>query len=446
MTHWIALLCDAADPATLQATGTWALQFSPRVALQEEAVLVEASSSLRLFGGEATLHQRLDPACSDDAAAIGIVRLAWAPTALASLAAVRAGMQACSLDMPTWAKLPLETLSAARPAAPMLARLGCQTLADILQLPRAGLVRRFGQPLVDALDRLQGRLPDALAWLIPPPTFVARHELPFRVEHAGALITGARRLLLALEGWLAARQAGVAAFTLFWQHDAMRSRGVAAGGSLTVRCATPTRSAARLEHLLSEHLRQITLAAPVGDLRLEASDIRALATDEASLLPRTAQAQTSGEASARERADALTRIAIRLGANRVLRPEVHADRRAEREIAWVPHDTPDDAQPADAGQGPIPPHWKDGQPRPAWRLPQPDRLPLVAGQPALDGKPLVLLAGPHRIEGGWWGPADTEGVQRDHWVARDSRCRLLWIYQEHSCTASPGPWFWQGLF
>lgn len=66
--RWIALqaciTCDSApaliDAAAAQrALGCIALGFTPRVALVDEAVLMEVADSLRLFGGLARLAQRL---------------------------------------------------------------------------------------------------------------------------------------------------------------------------------------------------------------------------------------------------------------------------------------------------------------------------------------------------------------------------------------------------
>ena len=64
---WSALrLPNTDDPpsptdAALQALAVWALQFTPRVAVAEEAVLLEVGASLRLFGGRAALRERLWP-------------------------------------------------------------------------------------------------------------------------------------------------------------------------------------------------------------------------------------------------------------------------------------------------------------------------------------------------------------------------------------------------
>jgi protein ImuB len=182
------------------ALGIWALQFTPRVALQEGAVLAEVSASARLFGG----LERLCQCMQHGAAELG-ARVAWAPTGLAALALVRHGggrvpeeALASRLDA-----LPLQAMTAVGQHQATLARVGCRTLGQVRRLPRGGLVRRFGAPLLAALDQAYGLRPEAYDWITLPPTFQARLELMARVEHAPALLFGARRLLVQMAGWLA---------------------------------------------------------------------------------------------------------------------------------------------------------------------------------------------------------------------------------------------------
>ena len=113
---------------------------------------------------------------------------------------------------------------------------------------------------------------------------------------------------------------------------------------------------------------------------------------------------------------------------------------------------------------------------PTWLLRQP--LPLGVqpdGQPCHHG-PLRLLAGPHRIETGWWpdpatsrggglarpdafagtesGPVEQAGspaAARDYYIAQNPAAELLWIYRERATAAGQGAratprWFLQGLY
>jgi protein ImuB len=349
---WSALRLPSTDDppsptdAALQALAVWALQFTPRVAVAEEAVLLEVAASLRLFGGRAALRERLWGGAQE----LGAVALAWAPNALAALALARAGVED-GLSVPlerVLDALPMTTLSAVRPHQPILARTGCRTLGDLRRLPRAGLARRFDADLLAALDQAYGHAPETHVWIALPAVFDARLELPHRIDNAEALVFGARRLLLQLAAWLSARHSGVTAFTLHWAHDAMRSRGVGEGGQLTVRTAEPTREVGHLARLLAEHLSHVVLAAAVGDLRLTAEGVVPLAPQSASWLP--------DEARGREPLpQVLERLAARLGEDRVVRPVLCEDHRPEAMECWQPaaRALPREAWPA-ASAGPQP--------------------------------------------------------------------------------------------
>lgn len=433
---WSALrLPNTDDPpsptdAALQALAVWALQFTPRVAVAEEAVLLEVAASLRLFGGRGALRERL----WGGAQSLGAVALAWAPNALAALALARAGREdgvsaplARALDA-----LPIATLSAARPHLPTLARIGCRTLGDVRRLPRGGLARRFDATLLTALDQAYGHAPQTLVWVRLPETFDVRLELPHRVEDAGTLVFGAHRLLLQLSAWLAARHSGVTAFTLHWAHDAMRSRGVGEGGRLTVRTAEPTRAVDHLSRLLAEHLAHVTLAAPVGDLRLTADGVVPLAPQSGSWLPDEAAGQ---EPLPR----VLERLAARLGEDRVLRPLLCEDHRPEAMCRWQPAAQ---ALPREALAA-LPPAW----PQPALLLAQPLKLLLRQHRPLYQGE-LQLLLGPQRVEGGWWDRDEAAGhtrhAVRDYWVARSPLAGVLWVFQTR--LADEPAWYLHGVF
>lgn len=413
------------DPA--RALALWALQFTPRVALADEGVVMEVGASLRLFGGARCLADRV----RSEAAPLGVERIAWAPNSLAALALARAGQAGSAGRLKA---LPLACLSAARPHAAALARIGCRTLGELEQLPRAGVARRFGQALLDALDGLYGRAPERHAWVIPPERFDVRLELMHRVDAAPALLFGARRLLLQMAGWLAARHGGITACTLHWAHDAMRSRGAGEGGRLTIRTAEPTRDAGHLCRLLAEHLAHVRLAAPVGDLRLVAQDVVPLPASHASWLP-----EEAGEGEPLPLV--LERIAARLGAGRVRRPELREDHRPEWMCAWR------DALPLDAAAGRASSPSMPAMPQPGFLRPEPLRLAVRGHRPCYQGE-LQLLLGPQRLEAGWWDcgttPPEHRLALRDYWVAASERAGLLWVFRTR--LAAEPAWFLHGHF
>lgn len=414
----------------LRGLATWSLQFSPRVAIVEEAVLLEVSASLRLFGGWAALRKLVGRQSSE----LGVQSMAWAPTGLGALALARSAIQG-GMRLPLEQRLdtlPLETVSGVRPHAQTLSQLGCRCLGDVRHLPREGLGRRFGPALLASLDQAYGLLPEHYPWFDLPETFTARLDLMARVETAPALLFGARRLLLQLGGWLTARQCGVTAFTLRWTFDLLRPRDVGTGGELTLRTASPMRDVDHLTRLLGEHLAKLPLAAPVESLELHADAVQAYTPPSASLLPDAVHDRQS-------LALGLERIAARLGEHRVLRPVLVEDARPEWAQRWQ----------AAALSLPRTPAAADGLPQPTFLLPEPLRLSTRKHRPLYQGE-LQLLLGPHRIEGGWWhrvgdGEAATRHVARDYWVALSAQAGVLWVFQTQQAADEPA-WFLHGLF
>lgn len=330
--HWAALLPTPlpASPSPIDATslGIWALQYTPRVALLEDSVVAEVSGSARLFGGMEALHGFIEAGAAELGA-----RIAWAPTGTSALALVRQAASEVPLDgfqLPL-AKmldpLPLEAIAAVGLHQPTLARVGCRTLGDVRNLPRGGLSRRFDKELLVALDQAYGLRPEVYEWLTLPESFHVRLELMSRVETAPALLFGARRLLVQMAGWLAARRMGATAFTLRWCHDVMRAKDAGTGGELTVRTAQPTQNVEHFARLLAEHLAKVTLAAPAGDIELLATEVLPIVEESRSLIPETLRKSGSTDL-------ALERIQARLGDACVRRPTMSADHRLEWMQSW----------------------------------------------------------------------------------------------------------------
>lgn len=440
---WFSLIPSVTDGATAdeqawtqRLLGWWALRFTPRVALLDEAVLIEVGASLRLFGGAEALRQQL----REGAPAPGWQRLAWGPTSLAALALSRHQGDGVDVACPPpeqLSTLPLHTLSAARPHLETLSQMGCRTLGALRRLPRGGVARRFGAPLLDALDQAHGQRPDTLPpWLTLPEVFDERLELPFRVESTDAVLHAAGHLLHRLQDWLTLRHAGVLAIELRWQHD-MASRHAGGGEALEVRTAQAVRQVDHLARLLAEHLAHVRLKGPVGELSLHAREIERLPDQALSLLP---EALPSGEALRHT----LEKISVRLGPGRVLRPQALADHRPGHMQTWVPCTQADGTRPGPARPPP------QAMPMPTWILDEPQPLPLRGHQPQHHG-PLSLLAGPQRIEGGWWDQHHADGAQaRDYFIASSPAAGLLWVYKERVPMAAEGQgaahWFLHGVY
>jgi protein ImuB len=418
-----SLVVRPRDPAeeteALLGLAGWAAQFTPGVAIEfHDALLLEVSGSLQLFRGLAPIVQALRAGLAD----LGFTAtLAAAPTPIAAAWLARAGggrfvEDPVALEA-ALAPLPIDLLAREGAALESFVAIGVNTLGAALALPRDGLARRFGQPLLDTLDRALGRAPDPRSWFVPPARFHAKLELPAEVTQTEALLFAVRRLLVQLEGFLAARSGGVQRLTLRLFHAESRATEVPIG------LVAPARDAAHFTVLVRERFANVALRDPVRALTLAADDIVPLAGESLALF---ADDLAPGGAPG-DWPRLVERLRARLGAAHVQGLALAADHRPEH----ASRATEPGAQYALA-LAPAP------GPRPFWLLSAPRPLDEVNAMPHHDG-PLALLAGPERIESGWWDGAD---AARDYFIAATRTRELVWVYRSRR----PEGWFLHGLF
>ena len=447
--HWIALRwspeTDASEAPTFptpEALGWWALQYTPHVAWQDEALMLEVSACERLWGGRLQLMRQL--VASNPAPDVRMLG-AQGATSLVALARLRLFERNEDRPKDIPAGLPLDTLSAARDHLDLLARLGCRTWGEVAALPRGGLTRRFGAVLREALDTAWGLRPESHSWLTLPDVFEQKLELPALAETAPELMWSANRLLSALQIWLRARQRGARALELQWTLDLKRFNGVnlPPHQQVTVRTAEPTQDMAHLRRLLSEKLALTTLAAPVSWLRLRTLETDPWAGASTSFLP---EDNRKGD----RLHEMVERLSVRLGPQQVVVPAAEADHRPERKQTWRPALQKDKALPAKVRKEAMAAASQSDAIYPPWLLPEPLLLEMDGERPCYRG-PLSKLVGPQRIEAGWWGGKEDGGqpAMRDYYVAESPGAGLVWIFRERpSARFSPGEvrWYLQGLY
>lgn len=400
------------EAAALAQLAAWAGQFTSNVSLEEDGLLLEIAGSLKLFGGAERLLEKVRKGVGG----VGYRALiAGAPTPLGASLLARAGEAVVVADHAQLAaqvsRLPVTVLDPDRTHADMLEAMGILTLGDYLALPRAGLKRRFGNDLLDQLDRALGSMPDPREWFDPPAQFSSRLELPAEVHETAALLFAARRLIIELEGFLRGRGVGVQQFHLDLEHaDRFVTR-------VSVGLVSSSRDSQRLLGLLRERLERVTLPQPVRELILVTEQVAAYRACNLDLFPDARQ-------EAENAAPFIERLRARLGDGMVHSLECVADHRPE--LAMKVNE-PGTAYQAAAAF------------RPLWLLPQPRPLPSHNGVPRL-GVPLILRQGPERIESGWW---DSHPMARDYFVAEAVGGPRYWVYRE---AAETERWFLHGIF
>ena len=448
------------DDAALMAVAHVALGFTPAVSFGgDHVVLAEVQASLRYFGGLPRLLARLRA----ELAPLGHqLRLACAPTAQgAHWMAMGAGPEATPASrvdsQAAWrarvGAVPVARMAAAAPHLAALESLGLATAAHLWKQPRAGLVRRFGAALLADIDRALGDLPDPRTALQPAPTFDSRLELFMRADDSAALLTGAAVLLNRLTAWAMAHHGLVGGFELRLHHESRRKMlddPASRTTVLEIGLGEPVSDTAHLHSLLRERLQRLPLAASVIELSLHCHAITPGAPPNAELFP---SAASVGEGWHR----LLERFEARLGAHNIQRLQPVADHRPERATAVRRGgDTaPARGRAAGAPLQLVAPHGpaatSSGDPadwprlkRPVWLLRQPQPLREEGGTPLLAGRPLWLVAGPERIEAGWW---DDGYAARDYFIAQDHEGALLWVYRfRHAPAAGEAGWYLQGKF
>jgi len=442
------------DEADAQgAVASMALGFTPRVALLDEAVLMDVTGSLRLFGGLARLMESLDArlqAFFQSNQCLALVQRAQGATSLIALARLR--MKGAQGEAPRQrvAELPMHTLSAARAHLGVLERIGCRTWDDLLRLPRDGVARRFGAELLEALDRARGKLPDDYPWQVLPEHFDEKIELDALVTHAPALMAGAERLLARLQAWLLGRQSGLSALRLTWHLD--KRRDVPPTGALDIRTANPAQDLRHVARLVAEHLAQQKLPAPVHSLSLQSLGTELLADAAAATRSLLMQERQNGDSAV----ELIERLSARLGVSQVQAWQPLADHRPEYMQCWVSAQSAiksiaasprtERARGRKSLKNPAMPAPKTDALYPTWLLPQPLKLAVAGNSPVYQGR-LLRVAGPQRLEStGWLAPSEgayamhdarqTPPVMRDYYIYRTGQGALLWIYSVRLALAS----------
>jgi len=504
--HALALVPDLVllNPDPVREAGAFdalalaLLAYTPRLTLaQSHTLLLEGGSGLRLFGGLRALLAKVAATVADcgHVARIGCAPTAWGAWLLAQSRAQRGPRRFRVVQDKTLPRvldaLPVSLAPFAAQHDHALLQIGCATLGDLRRLPRAGVVRRFGDGVLTWLAQAYGEHPDPRDAFRAPPSFEAALELQARVDSADALLFAARRLVLQLAGWLAARHAAVSAFELRLEHE-LASRHAPRTSSLRIGWAAPSRDAEHLLWLLREQLNQTELVAPAIGLRLVAADVREHAAPSDTLFPLP-------EASEASLTQLFERLGARLGAHNVLQLSLGEDHRPEHAMhveAWRAATRKNRGGPArreagagggrrkprhgvakaaDGGDGlaqaaamqadaahagpaqagpmqarplqpapmqtplPLPDVPLPSQPRPVWLLERPLKL-AIRGERPVYRRVLKTLSRPERIESGWWD--DGDGVSRDYFIAADDQGRMYWVYRERI----GGQWYLQGLF
>lgn len=395
----------AGEAAALEQIATTAYGCSHQLALAPpDSVLLEIGGSRRLHGGQLeVLLENLQTRLAEQGLA---VRIGLAPVPAAARLLARVGQTAWNRHQlrEQLHRLPLNALELPETQANALLGCGLRRLGELLALPAAERLRRFGPAFEQRLAEWQGQRETPLAAWQPPEHFSLRLELPVASDRSQALLFVCRRMLAQLGQWLEVRDQALTRLKVTLEREDQ-------GGELRfeIALARPGFDLDRLLELTGLKLEPLRLPAPISAIRFKADSTTEHRPPQADLF------------SGGNRGDAwpalLDRLSARLGKDNIAGLGPRPDHRPEHAWSWVEPGTR--------------PGCQDPRPRPAWLLPEP--------RPC-QRRNLRLCEGPERIEAGWW---DGQDCCRDYWTAIDRHGRKLWIFREHHPRQG---WFIHGVF
>lgn len=429
------------DERALERLAVWASRrFSPMVAPEPpDALLLDVSGCARLFKGE----QRLLRGVLSAVTKLGFsCRGCIAPTYLGAWGLARFADRACVVVesrvnlRAAMSPLPVTALGLSRGAIDGLAEVGITAVGQVLELPRSSMPSRFGDELLNALDRAMG---DALETIVPvrpvaPPRFDLLFDGP--TTNHESMTLAVRRALDSIAESLARSECGARRIDLELLRAGLPPEPI------TIQLSRPSRDAKHLWKLAEPKLDRVNMGDGIEGVRAVAHRVTRLAHRQLIAAGSQRLASESGEDDA-ALAGALDALAARLGADSVLRMEpvaTHLPERSSRMIAVM------DAPPRkhlDLSAAP------NGACRPSvlFDTPRPARVSLMTPEGPLlviDGDTVRCCAGPERIEPEWWRASGRafSGTReaRDYYRVQCADGRWLWVYR--GCAS--GKWFIHG--
>jgi protein ImuB len=430
------------DAAALQKLALWAERFSPCVALDQltagfEGLYLDMTGGAHLFGGEGALLQEIErrlkaAGVPARAAVADTPGAAWALARFSDIRIAPEGRMREAL-----AGLPAEALRVGEATLKLLRRFGLKRIGDVMDLPRAGLARRFrseeGLELVRRLDQALGLQAEPFEPVRAAPiyrTWRVFAEPLIDVEGIGfALPALAEALAVQLErDGKGARRVQLTAFRV----DG-RTTFIEAGLS------APAASATHLLRLLKEKgLERLDLGFGVDALMLSAGKAERVLSRQTDL-----ERERTG-AGENALAALIDRIEARIGEGAVLAPALCDSHIPERSEAWRK------ADPA----SPVLELADGASPRPLFLFDPPEPIEAIAELP--DSAPVRFVwrrvarkvsrsEGPERLSPEWWrsspaqrGRGTAEGGgggasasrTRDYYRVEDEDGRRYWLYRE----------------
>lgn len=433
----VSFVSDAVEKQSMQLAGLL-LSASPQIRVAGRGAFWVGADGCRLLGGELALFSRLAELVRE--ADYPSPRIGIADTVIAARAAALFGLGTVEpgKDTEAMAPLPLTVLPLEAGVRECLRTLGIRTVGAFGALPSSQISARFGSETLEAHRMARGEDPRTVPVLASSeaPTIEVDFEVPFSVvEPALFVLQGGLERLMAphLRRGFGVRRLGIELALI----DGSWTRELCP--------ADPVTRPRRLLEMCRAVLQDIALPSPMTGLRVEVLEVA----------PGVVRQDVLWSGRRRRRAPldvTLMRLQSRLGVTAVKTPGPLRDSHLpEGRARWL------EARPDRPARPPA--HIQGVSPPAAWRLkPRPLRIAVEVSrglpQRARFGRrwvDLCQVAGPQRIETGWWeiesesaGRAKTSAasppIRRDYWYAELASGGAVSIFQD----LNDRQWYLQG--
>lgn len=444
------------DRADLQRLAiALARRWCPIVAISgADGLFLDITGTAHLHGGEAAFVRRLRRLL----ARLGIaaqVAIADTPGAAWAFARQRAPAAIVPPDahVAELAPLSIAALRLDAPARDLLARLGVDTIGDLMAMPRAPLVRRFGRTIAQRLDQATGAAPEPLDPVVPVQPIAVTRRFAEPIATADAIGHWLAGLVDDLAVDLAAAGLGARALAF------VAARVDSTDQVIRIGLARASRDPAHLLRLIVRRIEEIEVG-----YGLDALTLHLVRADP--LGPETLGAALA-EQQAPDLAPLVDTLANRIGPARLWRHRpVESDVPERSVVPGAPLDAAtatsmrlkrDDVRLLDTRASDHP--WHQRWPRPTRLLRRPEPLDqIMAKMP--DHAPfrfawrgclhLVTRSdGPERVTGEWWRRPGERDAVRDYFRVEDTEGRRFWLFRRgDGLRAETGDhrWYMHGTF
>lgn len=409
---------------------TWCIRFTPTVSVDAPGgLLMEVTGCAHLWGGEEAYENAIIARLN--ARGYG-VRIGMADTPGVAWAIARFGkaplIVKSGLLQQAIAGLPPEALRLEPENAQRLHKLGLHRIGQFMNMSRQVLRRRFGQALLNQLDKALGLQIDELTPVELPPNYQDRLPCMEPIVTREGIVIALEKLLVTLCGRLKKEQKGLRGVSL---------KGYRVDGKFVetkVGTHRPTHHVKHLMRLFEHKISGLEPGLGIELFVLEASQVEDNPAGQERIWE-------EGGGLEDERLSELVDRMIDRGGIEVLRylPAEHY---------WPERSYRRTTSHAEAASS----AWRMDVPRPTQLLDPPERIEVSA--PIPDYPPMLFVYqgkvhriaradGPERIEQEWW---IQQGQHRDYYQVEDEHGQRYWIFRLGHYHDQDYQWFIHGFF